>query len=457
MPSGGKSQSPSPQFQEMIKRLKKEHGGQLPPGLGAFTEPPPIPMQDGSDRATPVAPGNRGAPDDGLPVLALPRNVPQHPKGPSIPQIIEIQRQHKDYMKKKDPMPTTEEQKKSAANVDAEFRSPLVDPTVDVWIDQEIAKKSASFQHRLKHIYQKREDRQRRRQGKGDDSSDDLANNYDPDGTVFLSKVSNVLSTEHPDMGNRLDKWIDKQVEAAMSHHHGKAKLSDDDDRDDGDVWLQDAFENSEENSDSDGLHEALSRDFAKGIFYSSAKQNRREFGDDAHSSRSQDHPRSKHRRFKRRKTASSSSPSSQVFLQVSEGLSGKSHRHKQHWKDDHLFSTPVDHGFNWDPEDNRFRTDKDTNVQDPDYVDYPMHRVIDRHRRQGLKSKHAQASIEKWTSIATGANKDPLEDLFSGSKFNFVDTQTNDFTMDHILEALDDDPSKAEKRKKRFSDAWGV
>jgi hypothetical protein len=163
----------------------------------------------------------------------------------------------------------------------------------------------------------------------------------------------------------RLDKWIDRQVDSAIhAHQHRHRSHNDDDGDDDGDVWLQNAMENrpappptcewtcetifchfiislrphsycslardltdwnSESNDENDPtVNESLSRDFAKGIFYSSAKTNKKEFGDRESGnaqqavSSSSDVDQRQHRKFKRRK--SSSRPAGvQVLLQMDE------------------------------------------------------------------------------------------------------------------------------------------
>jgi hypothetical protein len=50
--------------------------------------------------------------------------------------------------------------------------------------------------------------------------------------------------------------------------------------------------------------------------------------------------------------------------------------------EDHKLFGTPINHMLNMNPDDNRFRLDKDTNIEDPDYVDYPMQKIIDKQRK---------------------------------------------------------------------------
>eukprot|EP00300_Choanocystis_sp_HF-7_P035945 c5061_g1_i1.p1 GENE.c5061_g1_i1~~c5061_g1_i1.p1 ORF type:complete len:654 (+),score=137.75 c5061_g1_i1:293-1963(+) len=525
LPNQHANQGPSPQFLEMMKRLEKEHGGQLPPGLGAFTAPPPLPGFENAARSMPAMFGvmdpNQNATDVNgshpfpqgtiLPAIALPRDMPAQPKGPSIPQIMEMQRKHQQYMEKQREKERLEAQQKNLAAqqkegqgkgshhhhhhhhgdvnqsppnqdpaaasdqkpaaprppVDFEFRSELVDPRVDQWIDQEIAKKSASFRDRLGQVYTT--DKGAKRGGSTRTKGSGIHN----DNTVFLSKISNVLSSEHPDLGSRLDNWIDKQVDSAL-HKHKKRHASSfgGDDQDGGDVWLEKAMHHSESEEDSENVNEAMSRDFAKGMFFSSAKTNKAEFGESRAASWEETGLKSKsgHRKLKRRvkKSTLASTPAepSQVVMLELESESFREQLRKEFEGPDHfrgasdeaLFGQAYVHQLNFDPNDNRYSTKTDTNLQDPEYTDYAMQKVIAKHRRAGgVKSKHSVATMDKWTSIATGREKDPLEDLFPGSKFDFTENLASEgnFDLNHIVGALNE-PSHKRRRVKRKSEGWG-
>jgi hypothetical protein len=64
---------------------------------------------------------------------------------------------------------------------------------------------------------------------------------------------------------------------------------------------------------------------------------------------------------------------------------------------------------------------------------------------------------LQKWTDIATGRGKDPLEDVFPGSSFDFLgDSDATSMTLDNVLDALDTNRN-AHKKKARKSDAWGL
>lgn len=509
LPNKKSNQGPSPQFLEMMKRLEKEHGGQLPPGLGAFTAPPPLPgfenvpvslgpMFSGAGAQNETNNTQPFNPEAVLPAVALPRELPAQPKGPSIPQIMEMQRKHQQYMDKQRQKEAAEKQvpktddghhhhhhrkRKGApaaaapSPVDAEFRSELVHPTVDQWIDQEIAKKSASFRERLGHVYN--EKKETKSHGHHAGEAKGIHDDYDPDGTVFLSKISNVLSTEHPDLGSRLDRWIDNQVDSAIHHHKKRHNEMFGDDQDGGDVWLQNVLHHSD-SEESGEMNEALSRDFAKGMFFSSAKTNKAEFGQsrgvtwEETGKKSDAGHRKFKRRVKRRAAAAADAaddgkagPSQVVLLELSsesfreelrrEFASPEDELHKM--SDEALFGQSLAQSLNFDPNDNRYRTDKDTNVQDPDYTDYKMQRVVEKHRRAGgVKSKQSAISLDKWTKIATGRDKDPLEDMFPGSKFDFTENLASqgNFDLDHILGALNTPTHHAKRRVKRKSEAWG-
>lgn len=571
---------PSPQFQEMIKRLEKEHGGKLPPGLGAFTAPPPLtggershapgsvhdaaaaslgggmppmmpppaagphglpagglpgmgnmppvplgmpqggqrlqgmamtlpPIPPGKSDIPPAAapgmppglgmpmgmglppgvappgmptqpnagkgqPGTMPDPTGVLPSMALPRELPAQPKGPSIQQILEIQREHQEHQKKDSDKEKGLKKSSTKANKNDEseipFRSDLVDSTVDDWIDHQIAKKSTFFKHRLGKIYKKQQERAAQQFGGADHGM--IANDYDPDGTVFLSKVSNVLSTEHPDMSSRLDNWIDRQVDASMRQHHVHGKRRRGDEDDDGNVWLQDALEKSDEESDEETIGQTLSRDFAKGIFYSSSSKNKKEFGsgmrpEQTAQAQVEAEGHRGHRKFKRRR-GSSDDQTTAVLLEL-DATTGTASKSKWKANDKHIFSVPVSHDFNWNPHDNRYRLDRDTNVQDPEYVEYPLHKVIDKTRRHGGASKNKQAkkSLDKWVDLATGRGKDPLDGMFVEGSYDFEQGDASDEAAVYDLEKLIDQMEKTHARNAspslskrngaaRYSQVWG-
>jgi len=132
------------------------------------------------------------------------------------------------------------------------------------------------------------------------------------------------------------------------------------------------------------------------------------------------------------------------------------------------LFETPVDHSFNWNPHDNRYRVDADTNVQDPEYIQYPLHKVIAKNRKHGSArhSKQAQKALDKFEDLATGRGKDPFEGMYIGGAFDFENGDASDDAAVYDLEKLADTVAKSHAfhssgmkkgpRGNRFSHAWG-
>jgi len=114
-------------------------------------------------------------------------------------------------------------------------------------------------------------------------------------------------------------------------------------------------------------------------------------------------------------------------------------------------------------PNDNRYRVDKDTNVQDPDYVNFPLHGVISKHRKVGgRRSKAAHKTMDKWVDLATGHGKDPFEGMYVDGAFDFENGDESDqdavLDLEKLVDALEKSRNGNSRKKSgpRFSHAWG-